>query len=131
MGVVIRCCTFVFTFYVGEKKKLMFEGITQFYCSLDEESWKFELLCDLYEEVNIHQSVIYCNTKRKMEWLTDQMRQRDHIVAVIHGEMDPKVFILSYFFIYNKSYLTKEKKKKKIKFLFFFCVNRYWPPFFF
>uniref|UniRef100_A0A6A7G2W4 RNA helicase n=1 Tax=Hirondellea gigas TaxID=1518452 RepID=A0A6A7G2W4_9CRUS len=73
-----------------KKEEVTLEGITQFYVKLDKEAWKFETLCDLYETLTINQSIIYCNTKRKVEWLTDRMRQRDHVVAATHGEMDPK-----------------------------------------
>lgn len=72
------------------KEEVTLEGIKQFYVRLEQEAWKFETLCDLYETLTINQSIIYCNTKRKVEWLTDRMRQRDHVVACTHGEMDPK-----------------------------------------
>lgn len=72
------------------KEEVTLEGIKQFYVRLEQEAWKFETLCDLYETLTINQSIIYCNTKRKVEWLTDRMRQRDHVVACTHGEMEPK-----------------------------------------
>lgn len=73
-----------------KKEEVTLEGIKQFYVRLEQEAWKFETLCDLYETLTINQSIIYCNTKRKVEWLTDRMRQRDHVVACTHGEMDAK-----------------------------------------
>lgn len=73
-----------------KKEEVTLEGIKQFYVKLEKDIWKFETLCDLYETLTINQSIIYCNTKRKVEWLTDRMRQRDHTVAATHGEMDPK-----------------------------------------
>lgn len=72
------------------KEEVTLEGIKQFYVSLEQEAWKFETLCDLYETLTINQSIIYCNTKRKVEWLTDRMRQREHVVACTHGEMESK-----------------------------------------
>ena len=34
------------------------------------------------------QSVIFINTRRKVDWLTDKMRARDHTVSATHGDMD-------------------------------------------
>eukprot|EP00850_Spirogloea_muscicola_P004162 SM000017S02902 [mRNA] locus=s17:1048436:1054210:+ [translate_table: standard] len=34
------------------------------------------------------QSVIFINTRRKVDWLTDKMRSRDHTVSATHGDMD-------------------------------------------
>ncbi|KAH7657531.1 RNA helicase protein [Dioscorea alata] len=36
----------------------------------------------------ITQSVIFVNTRRKVDWLTDKMRSRDHTVSATHGDMD-------------------------------------------
>nr|GFC20832.1 initiation factor eIF4A-15 [Tanacetum cinerariifolium] len=33
-------------------------------------------------------SVIFVNTRRKVDWLTDKMRSRDHTVSATHGDMD-------------------------------------------
>ncbi|KAI5078794.1 hypothetical protein GOP47_0006465 [Adiantum capillus-veneris] len=52
------------------------------------EDWKLDTLCDLYETLAITQSVIFVNTRRKVDWLTDKMRARDHTVSATHGDMD-------------------------------------------
>lgn len=69
------------------KDELTLEGIKQFYVALDKESWKLDTLCDLYETLAITQSIIYCNTRNKVEWLETQMSDRDFSVSVIHGNM--------------------------------------------
>lgn len=71
-----------------KKGELTLQGIKQFYVALEREEWKLDTLCDIYEKLSITQSIIYCNTKRKVEWLTAEMRARDFTVAAIHGEMD-------------------------------------------
>eukprot|EP01024_Parvocaulis_polyphysoides_P035460 TRINITY_DN31419_c0_g1_i3.p2 TRINITY_DN31419_c0_g1~~TRINITY_DN31419_c0_g1_i3.p2 ORF type:complete len:445 (+),score=68.69 TRINITY_DN31419_c0_g1_i3:87-1337(+) len=71
-----------------KRDELTLEGIKQFYVNVDKEEWKLETLCDLYETVAITQSVIFCNTRRKVDWLTDQMRSKDHTVSATHGDMD-------------------------------------------
>ncbi|TVT98623.1 hypothetical protein EJB05_56058, partial [Eragrostis curvula] len=47
-----------------------------------------DILSDLYEAVAITQSVIFVNTRRKVDWLTDKMRSMDHTVSTTHGDMD-------------------------------------------
>jgi translation initiation factor 4A len=71
-----------------KRDELTLEGIKQFYVNVDKEEWKLDTLCDLYETLAITQSVIFANTRRKVDWLTDKMRERDHTVSATHGDMD-------------------------------------------
>lgn len=73
-----------------KRDELTLEGIRQFYIAVDREEWKLDTLCDLYETVTITQAIIYCNSRRKVDWLTDQMRKRDFTVSAMHGDMDMK-----------------------------------------
>jgi superfamily II DNA/RNA helicase len=36
------------------------------------------------------QAVIFCNTKRKVDWLTEKMRQNNFTVSSMHGDMPQK-----------------------------------------
>ncbi|KAG8095283.1 hypothetical protein GUJ93_ZPchr0012g19156 [Zizania palustris] len=71
-----------------KRDELTLEGIKQFYVNVEKEEWKLDTLCDLYETLAITQSVIFVNTRRKVDWLTDKMRSRDHTVSATHGDMD-------------------------------------------
>ena len=55
----------------------------QFYVSIEREEWKLDTLCDLYETLTITQAVIFCNTRRKVDWLTEKMHQRDFTVSAM------------------------------------------------
>merc|ERR1712238_49367 len=66
------------------------EGIKQFYIAVDREEWKLDTLCDLYETLTITQAIIYCNTRRKVDWLQEQMQERDSTVSCMHGDMDQR-----------------------------------------
>lgn len=70
-----------------KRDELTLEGIKQFYVAVEREEWKLETLCDLYETLTITQAIIYCNTRRKVDWLKDKMSQRDFTVSSMHGEM--------------------------------------------
>jgi translation initiation factor 4A len=71
-----------------KRDELTLDGIKQFYVSLDKEEWKLETLCDLYETLTITQSVIFANTRRKVDWLTEKMRTKDFTVSSTHGDID-------------------------------------------
>ncbi|CAF0756695.1 unnamed protein product [Rotaria sp. Silwood1] len=73
-----------------KKEELTLEGILQFYVTVEREEWKLDTLCDLYETLTITQAVIFCNTRRKVDWLTEKMRGRDFTVSAMHGDMDQK-----------------------------------------
>merc|ERR1711990_99829 len=73
-----------------KKEELTLEGIRQFYVSVEREEWKLDTLCDLYETLTITQAVIFCNTRRKVDWLTEKMHNRDFTVSAMHGDMDQK-----------------------------------------
>lgn len=67
--------------------ELTLEGIKQFYIDVGKEEFKFDTLCDLYNTLSIVQAVIFCNTRRKVDQLTEQMTRADHTVSSMHGEM--------------------------------------------
>jgi len=64
------------------------DGIKQLYVELDKEDWKFDVLSDLYQQLNISQALIYCNKRQKADWLAEKMGQQGFPLSVIHGEMD-------------------------------------------
>jgi translation initiation factor 4A len=71
-----------------KKDELTLEGIRQFYVAVEKEEYKLEILCDLYESLTITQSIIYCNTRRKVDFLERQMTDHDFTVSVIHADLD-------------------------------------------
>lgn len=73
-----------------KKEELTLEGIKQFYINVGREEWKLETLCDIYQTLTITQAVIFCNTRRKVDWLTQQMHAKDFTVSAMHGDMDQK-----------------------------------------
>mmetsp|Transcript_7213 Transcript_7213/g.8359 ORF Transcript_7213/g.8359 Transcript_7213/m.8359 type:complete len:280 (+) Transcript_7213:678-1517(+) len=73
-----------------KRDELTLEGIKQFYIAVDREDWKLDTLCDLYETLTITQAIIYCNTRRKVDWLQEHMVKRDFTVSCMHGDMDQR-----------------------------------------
>lgn len=70
--------------------ELTLEGIKQFFVAVEREEWKFDTLCDLYDTLTITQAVIFCNTKRKVDWLTQKMQEANFTVSSMHGDMPQK-----------------------------------------
>jgi translation initiation factor 4A len=73
-----------------KKDELTLDGIKQFFISVEKEEWKLETLCDLYETLTITQAIIYANTRRKVDWLTEKMSSKDFTVSAMHGDMRPE-----------------------------------------
>ncbi|KAG6337238.1 hypothetical protein ID866_1868 [Astraeus odoratus] len=73
-----------------KRDELTLEGIKQFFVAVEKEDWKFDTLCDLYDTLTITQAVIFCNTRRKVDWLTEKMRAANFTVSSMHGEMVQK-----------------------------------------
>jgi ATP-dependent RNA helicase len=71
-----------------KRDELTLEGISQFYIAVEKEEWKFDTLCDLYDTLTITQAVIFCNTKQKVDWLSEKMKENNFTVSSIHGDMD-------------------------------------------
>lgn len=70
------------------RDELTLEGISQFFISVEKEEWKFDTLCDLYDTLTITQAVIFCNSRRKVDWLAEQLKEKNFTVSAMHGEMD-------------------------------------------
>jgi len=70
-----------------KKEELTLDGIKQYYVAVEKEDYKLATLIDLYESLTIQQAIIYCNTRRKVNWLTDKMKQQDFTVSSMHGDM--------------------------------------------
>ena len=70
-----------------KKEQLTLDGIKQYYLGVDQENWKLATLCDLYNKLSISQSIIFTNSKRKAEYIKDQLLEQDYIVDCIHGDM--------------------------------------------
>lgn len=73
-----------------KRDEITLEGIKQFFVAVEKEDWKFDTLCDLYDTLTITQAVIFCNTRRKVDWLTEKMREANFTVSSMHGEMQQK-----------------------------------------
>ena len=68
-----------------KKDSVTLEGIKQFYLGVEQENWKTATLFDLYERLQIKQTIIFTNSKRKAEWLKEKLEEENHVVSCIHA----------------------------------------------
>jgi len=73
-----------------KRDELTLEGIKQFFVAVEREQWKFDTLTDLYDTLTITQAVIFCNTRAKVEWLGEKMKEANFTVSKMHGDMPQK-----------------------------------------
>ena len=70
-----------------KKEALTLEGITQFYINIKINEWKFDVLKDLYDTINVSQCIIYINSKNKLMDLYQNLTKENFPVSYIHGEL--------------------------------------------
>eukprot|EP00398_MALV-I-01_sp_L67-1_P000277 gene277-109_t len=66
------------------------KGIRQFFVEVEHEEWKLDTLLDLFEATTITTAIIYCNIRRKVDWLAQKLGDRDFTVSTIHADLDQK-----------------------------------------
>jgi len=64
------------------------EGIRQYFVDCERQQWKFDVLGDLYETLNIAQAMIFVNSRERAERLQERMEQMDFSTSVIHGGLE-------------------------------------------
>jgi hypothetical protein len=61
--------------------------ISQFYIDVETEEYKFDTLLDLYNLISTSQTIIFCNTIRKIEYLEENLKKNNFPITVIHSNM--------------------------------------------
>jgi len=71
-----------------KSEMLTLEGISQFYISFQNDQDKIEALKDLYNFISMSQSIIYCNSVKRVVDLYHVMKSSGFPVCCIHSDMD-------------------------------------------
>lgn len=72
-----------------KKNEIPVDLIKQFYIDVEIEELKFDVLLDLYNLISTSQAIIFCNTIRKVEWLSNNLHEKNFSITSIHGKMTP------------------------------------------
>ncbi|KAH9416127.1 eukaryotic translation initiation factor 4A [Dermatophagoides pteronyssinus] len=70
-----------------KKEELTLEGITQCYLQVPNDEDKLVALTDLYSIMTVSQAVIFCNTRKRVHWLAQMLKEQDYTVSSMHGDM--------------------------------------------
>ncbi len=62
------------------------EGIPQYYVKL-QDSQKLDVIKDLYSSLTLGTSIIFCNSIKTVDFLTDELKTNDFAVSAIHSGM--------------------------------------------
>jgi superfamily II DNA/RNA helicase len=71
-----------------KNKELTLQGIAQYYINLNDDSGKYDTIKDIFSSLTISQSIIYCNSTRRVDDLEEAMTSDNFPVKKIHGKME-------------------------------------------
>jgi len=69
-----------------KNEELTLEGIKQYYVYLKKED-KLDVLFQIYRGIEIAQAIIYCNTKKSVETVSEELKKKGHMISSIHGDL--------------------------------------------
>lgn len=70
-----------------KKEQLTLDGIQQFYINVKHNNWKYDVLTDIYNTINIAQCIIYINSKNKLNQVYENLLEDNFPVGMIHGNL--------------------------------------------
>lgn len=69
-------------------ESLTLEGINQYYIAMEDDNSKFETLKDLFKCLSVNQTIIYCNSIKRVIDLTEALNTEGFSVSCIHSNME-------------------------------------------
>ena len=69
-----------------KKDQLTLEGIQQFFINIKHNDWKYDVITDLYDVINVGQCIIYINSKNKILEIYDRLIKDNFPVGFITGD---------------------------------------------
>ena len=71
-----------------KKEQLTLEGIQQFFVNVKHSDWKYDVIADLYDIINVGQCIIYINNKSKIIEINERLLKDNFPVSYITGDRD-------------------------------------------
>lgn len=70
------------------KDEVSLEGLSQYYILLNNDDDKIKTILDLFETfTKISQAMIFCSSKRRVDWLKKKLEDNKFTVSAIHSDM--------------------------------------------
>lgn len=79
-----------------KNEQLTLEGIRQYYVALENDDSKYETLKDIYSSLTLSQSIIYCNSVKRVNDLYVAMNSDNYPVCQIHSGMEKEERLRNY-----------------------------------
>ena len=70
-----------------QKESLTLEGISQYYINVKHHQWKYDVLTDIYNTIQIAQCIIYINSKNRLGQIYQALMKDNFPVGMIHGNL--------------------------------------------
>ena len=70
-----------------KNEEITLEGIKQYFVYIKKED-KLDVLFQIYRAIEIGQAIIYCNTKKMAETLSEEMKKKGYPGSCIHGDLN-------------------------------------------
>ena len=71
-------------------ESITLEGIKQHYIAIENDNQKYETLKDLFEYISLSQCIIYCNSIKRVNDLTEALMKDNFPVCCIHSGMEKR-----------------------------------------
>lgn len=68
----------------------MFLGLSQYFIDISEE-WKFDVVYELFDVLNLSNTVIYCNTWGKSREIVEKMHRQQPKVKAVNNDMRTEI----------------------------------------
>ena len=65
----------------------LFHYKRQFYIDVEEEEYKIDIFGDLYQVISVNQSIVFCNSQERVEWIKTILKRYNFPISVIHDDM--------------------------------------------
>ena len=69
-----------------KQEELTLEGIQQFYVNVNHSDWKYDVIVDLYDTINVNQCIIYINSRQRIVDIYQKLCENSFPVEYITGE---------------------------------------------
>uniref|UniRef100_A0A674IAB1 RNA helicase n=1 Tax=Terrapene triunguis TaxID=2587831 RepID=A0A674IAB1_9SAUR len=69
------------------REEMTLTNIRQYYFLCENKQDKYKALCNIYGSITVGQAIIFCQTRRNANWLSQELSQDGHQVSVLSGEL--------------------------------------------
>ncbi|KAL2208381.1 ATP-dependent RNA helicase eIF4A [Sarocladium strictum] len=71
-----------------KKSNFRLGGMKQFYIKAEKDEDKLDIFLDLYANITNVKTITFCNKRKRMEWLAEELDSRNRSFFAMHGDMD-------------------------------------------